>query len=41
MRHMVRRLYVDALPPDLFHQRRRSSTPRQQRKRHRDHRGDP
>ncbi|MET3969065.1 hypothetical protein [Bradyrhizobium sp. S3.9.1] len=25
MRHMVR-LYVDGLPPDLFHQRRRSST---------------
>ena len=26
MRHMVRRLYVDGLPPDLFHQSRRSST---------------
>jgi hypothetical protein len=25
MRHMLR-LYVDALPPDLFHQTRRSST---------------
>jgi hypothetical protein len=25
-RQMVRRLYVDGLPPDLFHQRRRSST---------------
>jgi hypothetical protein len=25
MRHMVR-LYIDGLPPDLFHQRRRSST---------------
>ena len=25
MRHMVR-LYVDGLPPDLFHQCRRSST---------------
>jgi hypothetical protein len=26
MRHMMRRLYVDSLPPDLFHQCRRSST---------------
>jgi hypothetical protein len=32
MRHMVRRLYVDSLPPDLFHQCRRSSTSRQQQK---------
>ena len=30
MRHMVRRLYVDGLPPNLFHQSRRSSTSRQQ-----------
>jgi hypothetical protein len=26
MRHMMRRLYVDGLPPNLFHQSRWSST---------------